>query len=122
MAAGQGVAGAQRASRVLPWLAAVPAAVAAGALGGHALPTKMFVVIVVLAIVGGLFVMVWNIDPAWRMSAAIVMPGFNGHWKEFGLPPLGEPARLLRLAFLPVVFLRAPAFASARGSRSAQPT
>jgi putative inorganic carbon (hco3(-)) transporter len=50
----------------------------------------------------------WHAEPAATIAAAILLYTFSGNWQAFGLPRFVAPDRLLLLAGVVTVFLRAP--------------
>jgi putative inorganic carbon (HCO3(-)) transporter len=66
--------------------------------------------VALLALVSGAFV-VWRVHPAYTLSAAIFLTPFAGHWPKLGLPGPLSPDRLLFVAAIGAVILRAPPIA-----------
>ena len=54
---------------------------------------------------------VWQLDPAYGMSAAVVLSAFAGNWPKLGVPGPLSPDRLLLAAAILAVLLRSPASA-----------
>jgi putative inorganic carbon (HCO3(-)) transporter len=54
---------------------------------------------------------VWRVDPAYIISAAIVLTPFAGNWPRLGVPGPLSPDRLLLAGGIAAVLLRAPAVA-----------
>jgi O-antigen ligase len=50
----------------------------------------------------------WHVEPAWTLTAALVLSCFNSNWEAFGLPRFVAPDRMLLLAGLAALLLRAP--------------
>ena len=48
------------------------------------------------------------VDPAWSLSGAVILSCFSGNWYAFGLPGAVAPDRLLLVAGLGALLLRAP--------------
>jgi putative inorganic carbon (hco3(-)) transporter len=65
--------------------------------------------VILLAVAGSLALLylVWQLDPAWTLTAALVLSVFNNHWDALGVPPLIAPDRLLLVTALLAVVLRA---------------
>jgi putative inorganic carbon (hco3(-)) transporter len=63
-----------------------------------------------VALVSGA-ILVWRVDPAYTLSAAILLTPFAGHWPRLGVPGPLSPDRLLFVAAIVAVVLRAPAVA-----------
>ena len=51
---------------------------------------------------------VWRIDPAYTLSAAIFLTPFAGNWPQLGVPGPLSPDRLLLAGAIAAVLLRAP--------------
>jgi putative inorganic carbon (hco3(-)) transporter len=64
--------------------------------------------LLVVAVLAALAFLAWQVEPAWFLGGALILSSFNGNWGEFGLPPNIAPDRLLLLAGLAAVLLRAP--------------
>jgi O-antigen ligase len=64
-------------------------------------------VVAVLVIASG-GVLVWFVDPAYTLSAAIFLTPLAGHWQQFGIPGPLSPDRLLFAGAIAAVVLRAP--------------
>jgi putative inorganic carbon (HCO3(-)) transporter len=82
-------------------LAAMPAAQADRATT-HFLPAVAAVGLVSMAVV------VWRIDPAYTLSAAIFLTPLAGNWPQIGVPGSLSPDRLLLAGGIAAVLLRAP--------------
>ncbi|MGH2744262.1 MAG: O-antigen ligase family protein [Thermoleophilaceae bacterium] len=67
--------------------------------------------VAVLGLLGAaaLAYLAWRLDPAWLLTAALLLSVFNNHWDAFGLPSNAAPDRLFLIAGLAAVLLRAPA-------------
>lgn len=76
------------------------------ALGPAVVPI-LLVPFVAVALLSSAAYIVSRIDPAWTLSAALFASLFNGNWGELGLPDLVAPDRLLLLAGVTAVLLRA---------------
>jgi putative inorganic carbon (hco3(-)) transporter len=63
-----------------------------------------------LAAVAGivLLILVMKVDPAWILTGGLVTTMFAGHWEELGLSTTASPHRVLLIAGLLAVMLRAP--------------
>jgi O-antigen ligase len=82
-------------------LGAMPAAQADRATT-HFLPAVAAVAFVSMAVV------VWRIDPAYTLSAAIFLTPLAGNWPQIGVPGSLSPDRLLLAGGIAAVLLRAP--------------
>ena len=82
-------------------LAALPAGQADRA-ATHYLPA-----VAALATVS-MVVLVWRVEPAYTLSAAIVLTPFAGNWPQLGVPGPLSPDRLLFVGGVAAVLLRAP--------------
>jgi putative inorganic carbon (hco3(-)) transporter len=67
---------------------------------------QLAAMIILLASAGYL---IWRIDPAYTLSAAIALSPLAGNWQQFGVPGILAPDRLLLVGGIAQVFLRAPA-------------
>jgi putative inorganic carbon (hco3(-)) transporter len=90
------------------WAGVAIIAPACGIAVGRITPASSFLAVAAIAMLLGLVVALWNVDPAWTMSGAIILSMFNGHWQEFGLPPLVTPDRFLLFLVIIMVVVRAP--------------
>jgi O-antigen ligase len=88
----------------LATLAAMPAGQADRA-------TTHFVPAVAAATLVSMAVIVWRIEPAYTLSAAIFLTPFAGNWPQLGVPGPLSPDRLLLAGGIAAVLLRAPAIA-----------
>ena len=61
-----------------------------------------------LSVLGAGAYLVWNTHPAWIISIAVALSVFAGHWENMGVPGPLAPERLLLLAGIAGVLLRAP--------------
>src|SRR4051795_7689387 len=63
-----------------------------------------------LSAVGGavLVYLVLRVDPAWILSAGLAATMFAGHWDQLGLSTSVSPHRVLLVAGILAVLLRAP--------------
>ena len=68
----------------------------------HFMPAAAAVLIVSMVVV------VWRVDPAYTLSAAIFLTPFAGNWPELGVPGALSPDRLLLAGGIAAVLLRAP--------------
>ncbi len=82
-------------------LAAVPA-------GQAARGTTAFLPAVAAAATVSMALVVWRIDPAYTLSAAIFLTPFAGNWPQLGIPGPLSPDRLLLGGAIAAVLLRAP--------------
>lgn len=71
-------------------------------------PVAWFLLIAAAAALAGAAYLVWHVDPAWTLSAAIAATMFSGNWEQFGLPERLAPDRLLLAAGVATLLLRAP--------------
>ncbi len=85
-------------------LAAMPAGQADRATT-HFLPAVAAVALVSMAVI------VWRIEPAYTLSAAIFLTPFAGNWPQLGVPGPLSPDRLLLAGGIAAVLLRAPPIA-----------
>lgn len=69
-----------------------------------------------LILLAGAFV-VWHVEPAYTFCAAIVLSPLAGNWQQLGIPGSAAPDRLLLLAGVACVLLRAPGLKSSRRPR-----
>jgi putative inorganic carbon (hco3(-)) transporter len=53
--------------------------------------------------------LVWQVDPAYTLSAAIFLSPMAGNWQQVGLPSGVDPDRLLLVAGILQILFRAPA-------------
>jgi putative inorganic carbon (HCO3(-)) transporter len=82
--------------------------VAAEASSRGMITGKEYVAFTLAAICVAIAVIAWHIDPAWSMSAALVLTVFNGNWQQFGLPPVVAPDRFVLMAVIATIVLRGP--------------
>jgi putative inorganic carbon (HCO3(-)) transporter len=106
------------------WLAAgLVLAVAAGALAllawfGAGSASHTYLKLVGLAGTLGLAAyLVWNIHPAFTLSLAVLLSPIASHWQQLGIPGALSPDRLLLIAGIGQVLLRAPAMRERRALR-----
>jgi O-antigen ligase len=64
-------------------------------------------------------VIVWNVEPAYTLSGAMMLTPFAGNWPQLGVPGPLSPDRLLLAGGIAAVLLRAPPMA---GRPRFQPT
>lgn len=64
--------------------------------------------LVVLSVAASVGYVAWNTPPAWLLTGAVVLSPFNSNWGAFGFPGGFAPDRLLLLAALTGLVLRAP--------------
>ena len=67
-----------------------------------------------VALAGGLAVIVWHVDPAWSIGAALLLSVLNGHWGTLGFPGFFSPDRLLLVLAIVTVVARGPGAADRR--------
>ena len=65
--------------------------------------------VVGVCLLAALAYLAWNTDPAWLITAAVVLWPFNSSWRYFGFPGGVAPDRMLLLAGFAALVLRAPA-------------
>jgi putative inorganic carbon (hco3(-)) transporter len=53
--------------------------------------------------------LVWHVDAAWTVSAAVFLSPFSHNWPRLGIPSAAAPDRTLLVAGLVVALLRGPA-------------
>jgi putative inorganic carbon (HCO3(-)) transporter len=98
-------------SRSLPALATILVAlvvvVGAAQIEYAGAPT-LFASFALLVAVAAAGYLIWNVEPVYTLCGAIVLSVFSGHWEEFGLPGFASPDRVLLLAALGAVLVRAP--------------
>ena len=82
-------------------LAFVPAATADRA-------SSLYVPALAVAAAVALAVVVWLLDPAYSLSAAIFLTPLAGNWEQLGVPGAVSPDRLLFAGAIAAVLLRAP--------------
>jgi putative inorganic carbon (hco3(-)) transporter len=97
-----------RSLRKLAGLGVLVAGAAVGITLGHLVPSEALVGVGAMLILFGSIVLVWNVDPAWTMSAAIALSLFGGHWQYMGLPTSTSPERVLLVLVVVMVIMRAP--------------
>src|SRR5919204_3450364 len=64
--------------------------------------------VLILAALAVLFHLARTVDPAWLLSAALCSTMFAGHWEDLGLNADLGPNRVLLIAGVLAVLLRAP--------------
>jgi putative inorganic carbon (hco3(-)) transporter len=84
------------------------AALAAMPAGQADRATTHFVGAVAAVAVVSMAVVVWRIEPAYTLSAAIFLTPFAGNWPQLGVPGPLSPDRLLLAGGIAAVLLRAP--------------
>jgi O-antigen ligase len=75
-----------------------------GAIESRSLAFACFLVVFVPC----LAYLAWRTDPAWLLTAGILLSTFSGNWDGFGLPSLFAPDRLVLAAGLIALALRLP--------------
>lgn len=68
----------------------------------HYVPALALITVVSMAVV------IWYVDPAYTLSAAILLTPFAGNWPQLGVPGPLSPDRLLLAGGILAVLLRAP--------------
>jgi O-antigen ligase len=66
-----------------------------------------------LAVIGclvaaSLAFLLWRADPAWTLTAGLVLSPMASNWPQVGIPGAASPGRLLLIAGIGAVLLRAP--------------
>lgn len=61
-----------------------------------------------IAILAAAAYMVWSVHPAWMLSGGLVLSALSGNWSQLGIPGAVAPDRLLLVAGIAAVALRAP--------------
>jgi O-antigen ligase len=61
-----------------------------------------------LILMASVAVLVWRADPAWTLTAALVLSALASNWPRLGIPGVLSPNRLLLIAGIGAVLLRAP--------------
>ena len=84
------------------------AALAAMPAGQADRATTHFVEAVAAVAVVSMAVVMWRIEPAYTLSAAIFLTPFAGNWPQLGVPGPLSPDRLLLAGGIAAVLLRAP--------------
>lgn len=105
--------GAERTTASAAWVGAgFVFAVAASAAGAIALggdQQTVTRVVAAAALSAPLAYLVWHAEPAYTLTAGLLLSPFSGNWEGIGIPGAVAPDRLLLLAGVAVVILRAPA-------------
>jgi putative inorganic carbon (hco3(-)) transporter len=70
---------------------------------------RMLLALVIAPAVAATMYLIWPLDPAYTLSAAIFLSPFSGNWGELGFPSGVDPDRLLLVLGVVQVALRAPA-------------
>src|SRR3954470_8522604 len=78
------------------------------ASGVHALHSGPATAVLTIAALIVLIYLTWTVDPAWILSAALASTMFSGHWEKLGLNASVGPNRVLLVAGVLAVLLRAP--------------
>jgi O-antigen ligase len=86
--------------------AGIGAALVLRVLPGGAFPVVLGVIALMVA-ASAAFV-VWHADPAWTLTAGVVLSPLASNWTEVGIPGAVAPDRLLLMAGVAAVLLRAP--------------
>lgn len=98
---------------VLALLALFGVIVAARSLGVD--DDSVALVALMVAVLGALAVLAWHVDPAWTISAGVLLSPMTGNWNLVGIPGAVAPDRLLLVAGVGTVVLRS------RGCRGRAP-
>lgn len=61
-----------------------------------------------LVVAASLAFLVWRADPAWTLTAGLVLSPMASNWPQAGIPGAVSPGRLLLIAGIGAVLLRAP--------------
>ena len=69
----------------------------------------MVLALMLAAAVASVLYLIWPIDPAYTLSAAVMLSPFSGNWAELGFPSRVDPDRFLLVFGVLQVLLRAPA-------------
>jgi putative inorganic carbon (hco3(-)) transporter len=85
--------------------AGVGAALLAGLVGWGPYP---LLGVIALVLAASLAFLVWRADPAWMLTAALVLSPLASNWPRLGIPGALSPNRLLLIAGIGAVLLRAP--------------
>lgn len=94
-------------------LAATGAACVAAVVIGHHDSDQVFRYGCAAVILAGTVFVIWRIDPAWTVSAALALTVFSGNWQNLGLPGFPFlPDRMLMAGGLLALLLRAPGAAN----------
>jgi O-antigen ligase len=70
--------------------------------------SSLFTMAMVLALVAAVAYLVWTLPPAVTLTAGVVLSPLAGNWKLLGVPGALSPDRLLLVAGVAVVLVRAP--------------
>lgn len=96
------------AALALAALAALAALGLAAASHGYQ-PDQLFEYACAGVVLMGTGYVIWSVDPAWTISAALVLTVFSGNWQAMGLPGFPFlPDRLLLAAGIVALLIRAP--------------
>jgi putative inorganic carbon (hco3(-)) transporter len=88
---------------------AAAASVGAATALGQTEPAQLFEWACVSLVLVGAGYLIWHIDPAWTVSAALALTVFSGNWQHLGLPGFPFlPDRLLLASGIAALLLRAP--------------
>jgi O-antigen ligase len=109
--------------RSAPWTALLGALAIAGlglfALALTSMPISVaeraeprYVPAVAVVTLASFAVIVWRVEPAYTLSAAMFLTPFAGNWPQLGVPGPLSPDRLLLAGGIIAVLLRAPPIAS----------
>jgi O-antigen ligase len=70
--------------------------------------STLFLPLAVVVAAIGLALVVWLVDPAYTLSAAIFLTPLAGNWEQLGIPGAVSPDRLLFAGAILAVLMRAP--------------
>jgi O-antigen ligase len=91
---------------VLAIAAGVGAARSPGLVPGGA--DQVLFGVIALVVAASLAFLIWRANPAWTLTAALVLSPLAGNWERFGVPGALSPNRLLLIAGIGAVLLQAP--------------
>jgi putative inorganic carbon (hco3(-)) transporter len=75
----------------------------------HEAGLRVLLALIVAAAVVSTLYLIWPMDPAYTLSAAVFLSPLSGNWGELGFPSGVDPDRLLLVLGILQVLLRAPA-------------
>lgn len=97
-----------RAPRLVVAVAALLAlAVALGAAAPERTANAYLLLAAAAMLASGVYV-AWNAEPAWTLTAGLILTIFGGQWERIGIPSVLAPDRILLLVGLAGVILRGP--------------
>ena len=80
--------------------------------------SSVYPVAIAIVAAGAVAMVVWLIEPAYTLSAAIFLTPFAGNWEQLGVPGALSPDRLLFAGAIIAVLMRAPRSPTGRACRS----